>query len=61
LRTALQKTLTDSEFLAEAKNTKMLIDNVAGEEVERTVDEILSISPEIKKKLQFLVPGKKVS
>src|SRR5918996_723900 len=60
LRTALQKTLTDREFLAEAKNSKMLIDNVTGEEVERTVEEILSISPEIKKKLQFLVPGKKV-
>jgi tripartite-type tricarboxylate transporter receptor subunit TctC len=61
LRTALQKTLTDSEFLAEAKNSKMLIDNVTGEEVERTVEEILSISPEIRKKLQFLVPGKTVS
>jgi tripartite-type tricarboxylate transporter receptor subunit TctC len=61
LRTALQKTLTDSEFLAEAKNSKMLIDNVTGQEVERTVEEILSISPEIRKKLQFLVPGKTVS
>ena len=60
LRTALQKTLTDREFLAEAKSSKMLIDNVTGEEVEQTVDEILSISPAIKKKLQFLVPGKKV-
>jgi hypothetical protein len=60
LRTALQKTLTDREFLAEAKSSKMLIDNVTGEEVEQTVDEILSISPPIKKKLQFLVPGKKV-
>jgi tripartite-type tricarboxylate transporter receptor subunit TctC len=61
LRTALQKTLTDRAFLAEAKTSKMLIDNVTGEEVEQTVDEILSISPAIKKKLQFLVPGKKVS
>jgi len=39
----------------------MLIDNVTGKDVEQSVDEILSISPEIKKKLQFLVPGKKVS
>ena len=61
LRTALQKTLTDSEFLAEAKNSKMLINNVTGQEVERTVEEILSISPAIRKKLQFLVPGKTVS
>ena len=61
LRVALQRTLTDPEFLAEAKKSKMLIDNVTGKEVEKSVDEILSISPEIKKKLQFLVPGKKLS
>jgi tripartite-type tricarboxylate transporter receptor subunit TctC len=59
LRAALKKTLADPEFLAEAKNSKMLIDNVTGEEVEQTVKEILSISPQVKKKLQFLVPGKK--
>jgi hypothetical protein len=61
LRSALQKTLTDAEFLAEAKKSKMLIDNVTGMEVEKVVDEILSISPGIKKKLQFLVSGKKGS
>lgn len=61
LRVALQKTLADAEFLAEAKKSKMLIDNVTGKEVEQTVNEILSISPEIKKKLQFLVPAKKNS
>jgi tripartite-type tricarboxylate transporter receptor subunit TctC len=61
LRSALQKTLTDPEFLSEAKKSKMLIDNVTGTEVEQTVDEILSVSPQIKKKLQFLVPGKKGS
>ncbi len=59
LRSALQKTLTDPEFLAEAKKSKMLIDNVTGAEVEQKVDEILSISPAIKNKLQFLVPGSK--
>jgi tripartite-type tricarboxylate transporter receptor subunit TctC len=61
LRTGLQRTLADPEFLAEAKKSKMLIDNVTGREVEQTVNEILSISPEVKKKLQFLVPGKKVA
>ena len=61
LRTAMKKTLSDPEFLAEAKKTKLLIDNVTGEEVERTVEEILSISPAIKKKLQFLAPAKKAS
>jgi tripartite-type tricarboxylate transporter receptor subunit TctC len=61
LRTGLQRTLSDPEFLAEAKKSKMLIDNVTGTEVEKVVDEILSISPSIRKKLQFLVPGKKGS
>ncbi|HXV85007.1 MAG TPA: tripartite tricarboxylate transporter substrate-binding protein [Candidatus Binatia bacterium] len=59
LRTAMQKTLTDAQFLEEAEKSKMLIDNVTGKEVEANVEEILSISPEIKKKLQFLVPGRK--
>ena len=59
LRTAMQRTLTDAEFLAEAKASKMLIDNVTGEEVEKTVEEILSITPAIKKKLSFLVEAKK--
>jgi hypothetical protein len=39
----------------------MLIDNVTGVEVDSTVNEILSISPQVRRKLQFLVPGKKVS
>ena len=60
LRTALQRTLADPEFLDQAKKSKMLIDNVTGKDVEQSVEEILSISPEVKKKLQFLVPGKKV-
>ena len=60
LRTALQKTLTDSEFLGQAKKSNMLIDNVTGKDIEESVEEMLSISPSIKKKLQFLVPGKKV-
>jgi hypothetical protein len=38
----------------------MLIDNVTGKDIEESVEEMLSISPSIKKKLQFLVPGKKV-
>jgi tripartite-type tricarboxylate transporter receptor subunit TctC len=61
LRSGLQKTLTDPEFLAEAKKSKMLIDNVTGNEVEQIVGEILSVTPRIKKKLQFLVPGNKGS
>jgi tripartite-type tricarboxylate transporter receptor subunit TctC len=61
LRTGLQKTLADPEFLADAKKSKMLIDNVTGEDIERSVNEMLSISPAVKKKLQFLVPQRKVA
>lgn len=54
----MQKTLTDPQFLEDAEKSKMLVDSVSGKDVEANVEEILSISPE-KKKLQFLVPGKK--
>lgn len=60
LRTGLQRTLEDAQFLAEAKKSKMLIDNVTGTDIEQSVEEMLSISPSIKKKLEFLVPAKKV-
>lgn len=59
LRVGLQKTLTNPEFLAEAAKSKLVIENVTGEDVERSVKETLTISPAIKKKLQFLLPGKK--
>ena len=59
LRTAMSKTLTDPVFLDEAKKSKMLIDNITGEDVANTVNEVLSINDRVKKKLQFLVPAKK--
>jgi hypothetical protein len=43
LRTALHRTLTDPQFLAEAKKSKMLIAKVTGTEVAQSVNEILSI------------------
>lgn len=55
LRKAFKATLEDPKFLAEAKRSKLMINYVSGEEIERFVDEILAISPETKKKLQFLV------
>jgi hypothetical protein len=59
LRTGLQKTLTDPQFLAEARKSKLVIENVTGEDVEGSVKEILSISPSVKKKLAVLLPGQK--
>ncbi len=59
LRTALQKTLTDPQFLADARKSKLVIENVTGEDIEGSVKEILSISPSVKKKLEVLLPGHK--
>lgn len=57
LRAGLQKTLTDPQFLADAEKSKLVIENVTGEDVEGSVNEILSISPTVKKKLSVLLPG----
>jgi tripartite-type tricarboxylate transporter receptor subunit TctC len=59
LRMALQKTLTDPQFLADARKSKLVIENVTGEDVEGSVKEILSISPSVRKKLEVLLPGHK--
>ncbi len=59
MRKAYKATLEDPEFLAEAKKSKLVIDYVSGEEIEKFVDQILAISPETKKGLQFLVVKKK--
>lgn len=55
LRKAFVATLGDPEFLAEAKKTKLDVDNVKAEEINGLVKEILDISPKTKEGLQFLV------
>ncbi len=59
LRKAFKATLEDPEFLAEAKKSKLVIDYVSGEEIEKFVDQIIGISPETKKSLQILIVKKK--
>jgi len=59
LRKAYKATLEDPEFLAEAKKSKLLIDYVSGEEIEKFVDQMLAISPKTKESLQFLIMKKK--
>ena len=58
LRAAMQKTIADRQFLADARKSKLVIENVTGEDVEASVKEILSISPAVKKKLAVLLSGK---
>jgi len=59
LRKAFKATLEDPQFLAQAKKSKLIINYVSGEEIERYVDQILAISPEAKERLQFLIRKKK--
>ena len=58
LRAGLAATLKDAELLAEAKKSKLVITPVSGEKTEKLVDEILSMSAEVKKSLSFLVRKK---
>lgn len=58
LRSALQKTVMDRDFLAEAQKSKLVIGKVTGEDIEESVEEILTITPAIKKKLMVLAPSK---
>jgi tripartite-type tricarboxylate transporter receptor subunit TctC len=55
LRKAFKATLADPEFSSEAKKSKLDIDYVSGEEVEKHVEEILAIRPKAKQDLAFLV------
>ncbi len=59
LRKAFKATLEDPKFLAQAKKSKLIINYVSGEEIERIVDQILAISPKAKERLQFLIHTKK--
>lgn len=55
LRKAFATTLKDSEFLAEAKKTKLDIEPVSGEEIDGYVKQIYSMSNKVKQNLSFLV------
>ena len=58
LRRAFQATLIDPEFLLQAQKSKLDLTYVSGEEIERIVNEVLSISPKIKENLQYLSQAK---
>jgi tripartite-type tricarboxylate transporter receptor subunit TctC len=58
LRRAFKATLSDSEFMAQATKSKLDITYVSGEEIDKIVAEVLSISPKVKENLQFLSQAK---
>ena len=56
LRRAFKTTLADSDFLSQANKLKLDINHVSGEESEKWVGEVLSISPRMKEELKYLSP-----
>jgi len=57
LRNAFGKTLTDPEFIAEAKKANLDINPLTGEEVRKLVDELFKLNPTTKAKLiSTLIP-----
>ena len=52
LRTAFQATLKDPDFLADAKKARLIIDPVTGEEMEKIVADVFTMSPALQAKLK---------
>src|ERR1044071_7405370 len=58
LRTAFAKTLTDPEFIAEAKKATLDINPLSGEDVKRIVDDLFKLDPGVKNKLAGILAAK---
>lgn len=58
LRKAFADTLKDPEFLADAKKSKSVVTFVSGKDVEKHVQNVLSITPKAKELLSFLMVKK---
>lgn len=56
LRRAFKATLADGDYLAQANKLKLDVNYVSGEETEKWVSEVLSISPKMKEELKYLSP-----
>jgi tripartite-type tricarboxylate transporter receptor subunit TctC len=55
LRKAFADTMKDPEFIAEVNKVKLEVTYVSGEQIDRYVDDMLTISPRAKELLQFLL------
>lgn len=58
LRTAFAKTLTDPEFIAEAKRATLDINPLSGDEVKKIVDELFKLTPAMRGKLAGILAPK---
>lgn len=61
LRKAFKATIEDKDYIAAANKSKLPVQFISGEKVEKYVEQIYSISPEVKKRLDFLVKKPKTS
>lgn len=55
LRSAFDRTMTDPDFLAEAKKSKLDIDPIPGSEIQQTINRLFSISPDLVKQLKKII------
>ena len=58
LRNAFAKTLTDPEFVAEAKKANLDINPLTGEEVKKIVDDLFKLTPAMRTKLAAILAPK---
>jgi hypothetical protein len=58
LRRAFPQMFKDSQFLGDAKKVGLDVALTTGEEIDKLVIESHALSPALKEKLKFLIPGK---
>jgi hypothetical protein len=58
LRRAFEQTFKDPQFLADAKKVGLDVELTTGEEIEKLVEVGHALSPALKERLKFLIPGK---
>jgi tripartite-type tricarboxylate transporter receptor subunit TctC len=58
LRDAFAKTLTDPDFVAEAKKANLDINPLTGNEVKRIVDDLFKLTPAMRSKLATVLAAK---
>ena len=61
LRKAFAATMKDKDYIADAEKSKLTVEYVSGEEVEKFVEEIYAIPERVKEQLSFTVRKKKPS
>jgi tripartite-type tricarboxylate transporter receptor subunit TctC len=61
LRKAFAATMKDKDYRADAEKAKLTVDHTPGEKIEQHVEQIYSVSPDVKQRLEFLFRKKPTS